>query len=462
MKQHFFFLFTIILLGRIVNLSAQNATAPLDHYLTEAMKSNIALQQKELSYEKSLAALEEAKSMFFPSLSLQARYSVAGGGRTIDFPVGDLLNPVYDNLNLINARNSAAVPDYPTIPNYPNIQNEQINFLRTTEHETKLRVVFPVFNAAILNNHRIKKELTRAEQITVDIYKRELTKEVKTAYFNYLQAVEGVALFENTQQLVKENLRTSESLHKHHKVTVDVVYTAEAQVKSVEQQKAEAIKNEQTAKAYFNFLLNRNYDEGIEIMDIATVQLMQPSSLEEFRNKAFSSREELSQIDQYLKVSDNNIQLQRGDFLPQVNLVGDYGFQGTNYRFGKEDDFVMGSVVLSWNIFNKPTKAKIQQAQIEKTVLQKQRQEAQQQIGLQVVSAYYDLEAAAKNLDLAKAEKESAEKAFKLVNKKFTQGQANLVELTDARTQMTLAAQKQIIARYNYQIKLAELERAAP
>ena len=40
------------------------------------------------------------------------------------------------------------------------------------------------------------------------------------------------------------------------------------------------------------------------------------------------------------------------------------------------------------------------------------------------------------------------------------QGQANLVEYTSARTQLTNAEQKRSIARYDYQVKLAELERA--
>jgi len=437
--------------------------------LTAQSSQRDQYQQKELGYKKSLATLQEAKALFFPTLSLEARYSIAGGGRAFEFPIGDLINPVYSNLNLINARNSSSVPDYPTIPAYPELENQQVNFLRTTEHETKLRLVYPVFNTAIRKNHEIQKEMVKVESISVDIYKRELSKEVKVAYFNYAQAVEAVKLFENTQALVEENLRTSKSLHRNHKVTIDVVYLAEAQVKSVEQQKAEALKNQKVAQAFFNFLLNRKFDEAILLDDSINNQAFAKparpgggsvvNNVEASRNTAFNNREELSQIDQYLKVSDQNIELQKGDFLPQINIVGDYGFQGTKYSFGRDDDFVMGSAVLSWNIFNRPTKAKIEKAQIEKLSLQNQREEIKQQIGLQVVNAWYDVEAAMKNIDLAKAEKESTQKAFKLVNKKFTQGQANLVEWTESRTQMTNATQKEIISKYNYQVKLAELER---
>ena len=82
---------------------------PLHQYVAYALERNIRLQQRELSYERSLAVLREAKANFLPQLSLEARYSVAQGGRTIDLPVGDLLNPVYENMNVINQFNREAI-----------------------------------------------------------------------------------------------------------------------------------------------------------------------------------------------------------------------------------------------------------------------------------------------------------------------------------------------------------------
>ena len=429
----------------------------LKQYIQEGLQSNIALQQKELSYEKSLQALAEAKAMFFPKLSLEARYSLARGGRTSNIAVGDLMNPVYANLNLINETNRASIPNYPTLPSYNPINNQSINFLRETEHETKLRLVFPVFNAAIRNNHKIKKQLTDVEKISVNIYKRELVKEIKTAYLNYLKAKQAVELFTNTKKLVNENLRTSKSLYNNNKLTIDVVYAAEVEVKKVEQQLAEAEKNQKIAKAYFNFLLNKNQESSIQISkeDI----IVSTDSFNTAKKMGQQNREELKQLDHYLNLSDKNVNLQKAEKLPQLNLVADYGFQGTKYSFTSEDDYAMGSLVLSWNLFNKPVKSKVEQAVIEKKIIQQKKLETQQQINLQITTAFYDLEAALKTIDLAKSEVASAKKAYKLVSKKFNVGKANLVELTNARTQMTNAEQNLIITQYDYQIKVAALER---
>ena len=431
----------------------------LENYIEYALEYNVALTQKNLSYEKSLAALEEAKSMFFPTLALKARYSMAGGGRTFDIPTGDLVNPIYSNLNLINAIGKANDPTYPDIGEYPQIPNEQVNFLRSREHETKLQLAFPVFNSAILNNHRIKENLAQTERISVDIYKKELIKEVKVSYYNYLKAREFAKLLsENTMDLVNENLRTAESLFRNQKVTIDEVYAAQAQVKEVEQQLAEAQKNQYVAQAYFNFLLNKEFNSPVEITDPRDFP-KNALSVNAARQLAFQTREEFQQLNYAMAAADNKIKLDKGDRLPNLTLVGDYGFQGTDYSFTGEDDFVMGSLVLHWDIFNKTTKRKVEQSRIDRQIIEQKKVETRQQIGLQVVNAFFDLEAARKKIELSEAQKEAAQKAFRLVNKKYTQGQANLVQFTDARTRLTNSEQQLIISKYDYQIRLAEFGR---
>lgn len=441
------------------SLSAGAQEAPLQEYIQAALSGNIALQKKELSYEKSLAALQESKALFFPRLSAQARYSVARGGRAFIIPVGDLMNPVYHNLNELNRLVQIAYPDYPTLPEYPMIDNVQENFLRETEQETVVRLQMPVFNNAILYNHRIRQNLSAAEKVSADIYRRELVQEVKVAYFNYAQAAQGAAILENALQLVEENLRTVESLHRNNKVAPDAVYGARAEVAKVEQQLAESEKNEKVARAYFNFLLNRDYEAAITLPAEASLPEMALSA-EEARNLAIQNREEFQQLNYYLSASDNQVQLDKGSFLPQINIQADYGIQGVNYAVTGDSDFFLGSAVLSWNIFDPGRNARVQQSKIGKLELEKQRAELQQQAGLQAASAYYGLEAARKRIAQAQAEMEAARQAFRLVDKKFAQGQANLLEFTNARTQMTMAEQNSSIAYFDYQAKLAVFERA--
>ena len=81
-----------------VDGNAQNTT--LQAYIKDGLENNLALQQKKDDYSKSIEVLREANGMFFPSVSLNARYTTAQGGRVIEFPVGDLLNGVYINRSI--------------------------------------------------------------------------------------------------------------------------------------------------------------------------------------------------------------------------------------------------------------------------------------------------------------------------------------------------------------------------
>ncbi len=431
----------------------------LDRYIAVALESNIALQRRDLSYEKSLAALREAKNQFLPAVGLQARFSAAQGGRTFEIPIGDLVNPVYNNLDLLNGLAQDALPDYPAIPEYPHINNEEVYFLRETEQETFVRLTWPVFNSAILYNQKIRENLSQVEQTSVDIYRRELVMEVKTAYFNYLKTVQGVDLYRNTLALVQENLRTSESLFRNHQVTVDEVYASRAQVAGVEQQLARARKQERVARAYFNFLLNRPHDADVAIEE-PEAGALEVLTLEEARGRALARREEFQQLNYYLSAADNRVRLEKGALLPTLTLVGDYGIQGINYAIDRDADYVLGSALLRWNFLDPARGARVQQARIEQAEVARRKEEAEQQIGLAVVDAYYELEVNRENIESARAEVEAAERAYELIRKKYGQGQANQVELINARTQLTNAERKAIIARFDYQISLAAYERA--
>src|SRR4051812_468699 len=76
-----------------------NAQSVLQAYIDEGLRSNLQLKQEQLNYEKSVESLNIARSYILPQIALNASYTLAQGGRKIDLPLGDLMNPVYATLN---------------------------------------------------------------------------------------------------------------------------------------------------------------------------------------------------------------------------------------------------------------------------------------------------------------------------------------------------------------------------
>jgi len=421
---------------------AQNRA--LDEYIRLGLQSNQALKQKQLDYASSLSALKGARGLFMPEVSVNARYTVAKGGRTIDFPVGDLLNPVYSTLNVLTASDI-----------FPTIENEAFPFLRPREHETKVSLVQPIFSSEIIYNYRIQKQYSEISMVDVDRYKKELIKEITKAYYNYQKAFNLVGLADTTYLLVKENMRVSQKLLDNDKVTIDAVYRSDAELGKVEVQRARAVNMLEASSAYFNFLLNRPLDLFIELIDEPAVPVS--ISLEEASLLALQNRDELHQIDQYRQLNRHVTHLQQGKIMPGLFGVVDYGFQGSEYRFTGEDDFMLASLVLHWTLFNgSANHQKVQQSKIEAKKLNELYEETQQQIRLEVINHYYALQTAYQSVRSALKQTRSAHRAYELISRKYSEGQSSLLELIDARTSLTGAAANTIIAKSDYFSHLAD------
>lgn len=443
---------TLIIILCIPLLYAQEEV--LLSYVEQGLESNLALRQQQANYEKNLYALRAAKGLFFPDIDIGARYTVSQGGRIIDFPVGDLLNPVYSTLNALTGSTGDDA--------FPMVENQRFPFYRPREHETKVSLVQPVLEPSIVYNYRIAKDKLAVSAIDIDIYRRELIHEIKTAYYNVLKAEYMHRLVDETEVLLKENLRVSISLFRNDKVTEDVVYRSEAELQKVYLARAEAEKSLNSARAYLNFLLNRDLETPVEIIEYdsvpgLTIAIREDSAVA----RGLASREEILQLETYAAINENYTRIVKSENIPQLLLAVDYGFQGEEYSFGADDDFLLASVVLRWNIFQGGTnRAKIQEAKISEQQIALHQEELHSQIQLQIISAYYELRAAKEALDAARLQSVAARKAFSVIEEKYRSGQAQLIEYTDARTTMTRSRQELILAGFEFKIRESALERA--
>jgi len=427
---------------------------PLEQYIKIGLETNLALKQQEFSLEQSIEVLNEARGKYFPSVDIIARYSRAGGGREITIPIGDLVNPIYKTLNqLLEAEG------YP--PSFPeDVPDETIYFIREKEHDTRIRLVQPIFQPAIWNNYGLKSDLSEIEELRTRMYQRRLVNEIKRAYFQYLKATQVVDLYERIMDLQTENLRVSEKLFSAGKATQDVVFRAKAELSGTEQQKMHVENLQRQGRSYLNFILNRPLETEIIKSDKRAAQDPTAFDYESAKQHAFMSREELDQINKAISATDKNAAIVRSNYYPGVSAVLDYGYQGVDYDFSKDSDFWMASVVLQWNLFRGfQDKAKLEKVYLEKKKLSAREEEIKNQIELEVERIYDNLNVARKTIDVARQQVESAQASFKIVRKKYEEGVAAQVEYLDAQTTLTNAAINEVISEYDYYITYARFER---
>ena len=90
------------------------AQPALDALVAEGLAANPTLARFEAASEAASASRRAARGAFGPTVGIEARGTLAEGGRTIDLPLGELLNPVYETLDELRVRDGRP-PAFPRL-----------------------------------------------------------------------------------------------------------------------------------------------------------------------------------------------------------------------------------------------------------------------------------------------------------------------------------------------------------
>lgn len=421
---------------------AQNTV--LDQYIQSAFSNNKGLKDQSFQLTKSLLALQEAKSLFGPNVSLLGSYTKSQGGRTIDIPLGDIMNPVYNSLNqLTNSHN------------FKSLENASVQLNPDNFYDAKIRTSLPLINAEIYYNQKIKKEQITQQQAAMNVYKRELVRDIKTAYYQYYQAAQAVAIYNNALSLINENIRINESMVRNGVRNNTALYRSQTEKEKTAADINKAVNNRQNAKAYFNFLLNRGLEENI------TLDSTLLTTPEQLPGKDINEREELAQYKSATTVYRLNEQLQRSYLVPKLSTFIDLGSQGTVANFDANTRYYLFGVNLEWNLFaSHKNKYKIKQAANDVASITNAASQTTDQLQLQLYQALNNYQTALRNFKTAQSQLAFAERYYRDQMKVYKEGQLLYIELLDAQNQLTQAQLQTTVSQAAVQTAYAGVERA--
>lgn len=417
----------------------------LDDYIKTALDNNETIKQQHFLLNKSLFALNEAKGLFLPSVAFHSAYTLANGGRTVDIAVGDMMNPVYSTLNQLTGTN-----------NFPQIENQSVLLNPNNFYDAKIRTTYPIINAEIQYNKKIKTQQVSLQQIEIDLYKRELVKDVKIAYYKYLQASEAVEIYKSALVLVNENLRVNTSLFNNQKVNRTAVVRSENDVSKYKAQLESAIQTQNNAKAYFNFLLNIDLNTSIETDRLTAI----PLDLF-LADTSVAKREELAKLKQAISINQNVTAMANSYLLPKLNSFVDFGSQAFDFKVNNKSVYYFGGVSLEWNIFSgNRYKEKVRQAKVDEQVLQSQLSYVEQQLILQLTLSNNTYKASLAGYNSANSQVDASQKYYNDILRLYKEGQSLFIEVLDAQNQLVTAKLQQNISLFDTWTKAAEIERA--
>lgn len=417
----------------------------LDEYVATAFQQNITLQQKTIQVEKAMIALKTAQSLYQPSVTFQGGYQSGEGGRSIAFPVGDLLNPVYSTLNALTKSTA-----------FPQIANVETNFFPRDFYDVKVQTTMPLYNKDISYNKQIQEQTVSLQREDVALYKRELVKQIKTAYYNYLLSLGLVKVYENSLNLALEGKKVNEKLLANGKGLPAYLLRSDSEIATIQAQIADAVKQSQAAQYYFNFLLNRELRAEIRIdfeveKAVAGVYSVVPGV-----------REELSLLSKSINIQETVLKMNESFYLPKLNGFVNLGSQSTLGNISSKSGYYFLGLQMDIPIFSgKRNLYKVKQTQLDIASAKNALDLSTKQFNMATEIAQKNVQSSIISFQASTKSYEAASAYLRLIEKGYKEGVSTYLETVDARNQWMNAQINYQLKQFNVLIAAAAYEREA-
>ena len=417
----------------------------LDEYVATAFQQNITLQQKSIQVEKAMIALKTAQSLYQPSVAFQGGYQSGEGGRSIAFPVGDLLNPVYSTLNALTKSTA-----------FPQISNVETNFFPRDFYDVKVQTTMPLYNKDISYNKQIQEQSLSLQREDVSLYKRELVKQIKTAYYNYLLSLGLVKVYENSLNLALEGKKVNEKLLANGKGLPAYLLRSDSEIATIQAQIADAVKQNQAAQYYFNFLLNRELRAEIRIdfeveKAVAGVYSVVPGV-----------REELSLLSKSINIQETVLKMNESFYLPKLNGFVNLGSQATINNISSKSGYYFFGLQMDIPIFSgKRNLYKVKQTQLDIASAKNALDLSTKQFNMATEIAQKNVQSSIISFQASTKSYEAASAYLRLIEKGYKEGVSTYLETVDARNQWMNAQINYQLKQFNVLIAAAAYEREA-
>jgi len=423
-----------------------------------AEKNNLQLQAEKHKVLEKFYDYKAAKGYLFPQLSMdyffmrtnQPPYSIMFRMNThsLQFPqpssltVGGL------------AQAFAAMQDYFNNPGSNQLYN------------LKFSVQIPIWMGGKVRNMIKGKYLEwKAQELLADREGEDIAFNVADTFLKVLYAKAAVKATETALKDAQNHLKVVEKMYKAGLALYSDLLRVKVYYESIKAKNVEAKNNLYVAKKALAFYLNRDWKpEEITVKG----QMYCPSpakvdkELSQLRRWALEARKDLLALKEGIEAVKFYKKATWGTYLPDVVAFGEYNLYDNN-RIGNfvANSYTVG-VGFKWKLFdglnalNKVRMLKEKERELKATLAY-----AQKGINLALTKAYKDYQTAYANLIEAETKVKQASESLKIVEARYKQGLARIVDLLDVQTQLDMARFERVKALYECNKAYLELYNTA-
>jgi outer membrane protein TolC len=255
---------------------------------------------------------------------------------------------------------------------------------------------------------------------------------------------------------VQEGQRINTRLYDNAKVNRTVVLRSQNEVSRINASLTGAKKTAESARYYFNFLINRPLTDSILLDDITTL----PALGQSLANN-ITGREELAKLRIAKDINGNLNGLAKSYIIPKLGTFIDLGSQAFDWKFNSQSRYYLLGVSLEWNLFSSGKNSyRVKQTIADREALASQTDYVQQQLLTELKVRQAAMQSAIAQYKAAQSQLKTSQTYYNDMVKLYKQGMAIYIELLDAQNQWIDAQLNANIALYDTWIAYTAIERA--
>lgn len=426
----------LLLIASTLPLFAQEKLS-LDKCIELAFKNNEKIQISYATFLKSKAARGEVSSMFYPKLTFNAAYT-----RLSDVPDFEINVPIF--------------------PAPITVQESILN-----NYSLKLGFIQPLFTgfklSSLKNAAGYKSE---AAELDYNAKTNQVIFDVLRAYYNVMKASSVEQIIDKNINGLSQHLEDTKAFLENGLVTYNDYLKLQVELSKLKLRKIDASNAVKLSKNNLLLLIGLPPEENMELEQSETKITNHDYKLSELKSEAYKNRPELKSIEKGIAAADEYAESKKAEYYPNIYLFGNFYYSRPNQRYMPlKDEFNEtwdAGISLQWELWNwGGTSARVEQANQDKFIAEKNKTLVANMIETEVLNAYLKYESELQKVNVNEEAVSSAKENYRLMDERYKNQLATGTELVDAETMLLDAEINLYNARIDQKIAEAELKKVS-
>ena len=320
-----------------------------------------------------------------------------------------------------------------------------------------LMLMFPIYTGGRLAAAmKGAKALSSAAGLDKAAVERNVSMEAKTAYHRALLADAFVEVYQNLVNEEQERVRIAQAAFDEGKIAKFDLLRNQADLANAQQQLENAKRDSQVAMVDLKTILGISQGSNVTLSDKLEYAAV-TENLDAFLKRA-EDRPELASAKAKVNSAQADIDAAKGLYKPQVYVNA---MQGVTAAWGEsESGYTVGVSVGLTLIDGGLRQSEVREVESMLNAMKSEEQQTRLAVEQEVRTAWAELEAGDRNVQLSRAAVTQAEEDYRVVKLRYESGKTINVEVLDALFSLVRAQTNELSALYDHNIARDTLARA--